>query len=356
MTIPVVTEPRPTGPMTDSTDLDTQEAYGGMLMHRLTGFLCGLALSLVSVSAPAQDFPTKPIRLIIPFAPGGPIDSVARLLAPKMSEVLKQSVVIENREGAGGVTGTAAAVRAAPDGYVVAFTTTGPLAISPALDSKAPFDPAKDLIPISIIATVPEMLVVGSAVPSSSMQELISLAKSKPGQLNFGSSGFGSLPHLAGELLKISAGIDIVHVPFRGVAPAINEIIGGRIQMIFADLPVLIPQIESGKLKPVALAAQQRASSLPTVPTAAEVGLPDLDAENWYVFVVASGTPAPIVEKLHGALGAALGSPDIAGKLSGLGLNIVANAPQAASSRLQSEIRKWSGVVKAAGLSQAQTP
>ena len=211
--------------------------------------ICIAAVVLRPAAASAQDFPSKPIRLIVPFPPGGPNDLIARVVGQKMSELLKQQVVIDNRGGAGGVTGTDAVAKAAPDGYTIAITSAGALAISIALQEKLPYDTLKHLKPVTLVASVPELLVAATNVPAGNLAELVALARAKPGSLNYASSGPGSMPHLAGELLKVAAKVDIVHVPYKGAAPAVNDLVGQQVQMAFFDLPVLLPQVQAGKLK-----------------------------------------------------------------------------------------------------------
>ena len=217
-------------------------------MKALRVLLTGLSVLLPAVAA-AQDFPSKPIRLIVPFPPGGPNDIIARLVGQRMSEITKQPVLIDNRGGQAGVLGTDAIAKAAPDGYTVGIVSASSLVINPILE-KVPYDVAKDFVPVTLVTTVPEMLVVASNVPASNMKELIALAKAQPGKLNFASAGVGGLPHLAGELLKLTANIDIVHIPYRGAAPAINDLLGQQVQMAFLDLPVLLPHIKAGTLAP----------------------------------------------------------------------------------------------------------
>src|SRR3954451_10001256 len=243
--------------------------------------LLSLLILLVPITAAAQDFPTKPIKLIVPFPPGGPNDIIARAVGQRMQEISGQPVTIDNRGGAGGVLGTDAVAKADPDGYTIAISSAGALAISTSMQ-KVSYDTLKDLAPVTLVAKVPEMLVVATSVPASNMKELVALAKAQPGKINFASSGPGSMPHLAGELLKLTAKIDIVHVPYRGAAPAVNDLLGQQVQMVFLDLPVLLPQIEAGKLKPIAVGTTQRVKSAPNVPTTVEVGMPDLQTENWY--------------------------------------------------------------------------
>src|SRR5215472_1420586 len=212
-----------------------------------------LALWLVLASgAAAEEYPSRPIRLIVPFPPGGPNDIIARVVGQRMSEIVKQPVIIDNRSGQAGALGTDAVAKSTPDGYTIGITSASSLAILPSME-KIAYDPQKDLAPITLVATVPEMLVVARDVPARNMSELVALAKAQPGKLNFASAGVGGLPHLAGELFKLTAKIDIVHVPYRGAAPAINDLLGQQVQMTFLDLPVILPQIKAGNLRPIAL-------------------------------------------------------------------------------------------------------
>src|SRR6201995_812048 len=250
-----------------------------------------LALCLLASPAMAADeFPSKPIRLIVPFPPGGPNDLIARVVGQRMSDIFKQPVIIDNRGGQAGVLGTDAVAKAAADGYTIGIVSASAIVISPSME-KIAYDPQKDLQPITLVATVPEMLVVAKDVPAANMSELVALEKAQPGKLNFASAGVGGLPHLAGELFKLTAKIDVVHVPYRGAAPAINDLLGQQAQMSFLDLPGILPKIRAGNLRPIALGARTRASQAPDVPTTAEVGMPDLLIENWYGMVAPSPTP-----------------------------------------------------------------
>jgi tripartite-type tricarboxylate transporter receptor subunit TctC len=304
----------------------------------------------LAVPAFAQNFPTKPIKLIVPFPPGGPNDIIARVIGAKMSELLGQPVVIDNRGGAGGVLGTDAVAKAEPDGYTIAITSAGALAISKSLQEKLPYETLKDLKPVTLVAKVPELLVVANNVPAKTMPELLALAKAKPGQLNFASTGPGSMPHLAGELFRTSAGIDIVHVPYKGAAPAVNDIVGQQVQMVFLDIPVLLPQVQAGKVRPIAIGSRERVPSLPNVPTTAEVGLPQIEAENWYGMVAPAATPAAVIAKLHRATAEALKSPEVKDKLQAQGAILVGNSPEEFAAYIQSEIDKWGKVAKAANI------
>ena len=247
-------------------------------MRILAALVAGWSLLWPALAA-VQDFPNRSIRLIVPFPPGGPNDIIARVIGQRMSETTKQPVVIDNRGGQAGVLGTDAVAKSNPDGYTIGIVSASALAISPTME-KVAYDVPKDFAPITLVVTVPEMLVVASNVPANNMAELIALAKAQPGKLNFASAGVGGLPHLAGELLKLTARIDIVHVPYRGAAPAVNDLLGQQVQMAFLDLPALLPQIKAGKLRAIAIGAPERAPTAPDVPTTAEVGMPDLLIEN----------------------------------------------------------------------------
>ncbi|MEA2884400.1 MAG: hypothetical protein QOH32_3656, partial [Bradyrhizobium sp.] len=234
-------------------------------MRIVKTLLTGLYLALLPTLAAAQEFPDKPIKLIVPFPAGGPNDIIARVVGQRMTELTKQPVVIENRSGQAGVLGTDAVAKAAPDGYTIGITSASSLVINPSLE-KMPYDVRKDLAPVTLNVTVPEMLVVASNVPATNMAELVALARAQPGKLNFASAGLGGLPHLAGELFKLTAKLDIVHVPYRGAAPAINDLLGQQVQMTFLDLPVLLPQVKAGTLKPIAVGSAERAPTAPDVP------------------------------------------------------------------------------------------
>jgi tripartite-type tricarboxylate transporter receptor subunit TctC len=313
-----------------------------------------IALLLLSPSAAlAEEFPSKPIRLIVPFPPGGPNDIIARVVGQRMSEIAKQPVIIDNRGGQAGALGTDAVAKAAPDGYTIAITSASSLAISPTFE-KISYDVEKDLAPVTLVAQVPEMLVVASNVPAKNMEELVALAKAQPGKLNFASAGVGGLPHLAGELFKLTAKIDVVHVPYRGAAPAINDLLGQQVQMTFLDLPVLLPQIKAGNLRPIALGAKARSPLAPDVPTTAEVGMPDVLAENWYGMVAPAATPKDVIEKLHRFTTQAMSDPNVKEKLADQGLTLVPQTPDQFRSYIAAETKKWAKVIKDSGVEIAK--
>lgn len=318
-------------------------------MRILSRLLAALWILLLPALALAQDFPARPIKLIVPFPPGGPNDIIARVVGQRMSELIKQPVVIENRGGQGGVFGTDAVAKAAPDGYTIGIVSASSLVINPTME-KVPYDVTRDFAPVTLVTTVPEMLVVASNVAAGNMKELIALAKAQPGRLNFASAGVGGLPHLAGELFKLTAGIDVVHVPYRGAAPAINDLLGQQVQMAFLDLPVLLPHIKAGTLRPIALGAPKRAPTSPDVPTTAEVGMPDLLIENWYGMLAPAGTPEPIVTTLNRVANEAMNDPQVKQKLANQGLTVAGNTPAQFRDYIGAETRKWARVIKAAGL------
>ena len=266
-----------------------------------------------------------------------------------MSELFKQTIIIDNRSGQAGVLGTDVVAKAAPDGYTIGIVSASSIVINPTME-KIAYDPRKDLAPVTLVTTVPEMLVVAGNVPANNMAELVALAKAQPGKLNFASAGVGGLPHLAGELFKLTAKIDIVHVPYRGAAPAINDLLGQQVQMVFLDLPVILPQIQAGKLKPIALGARQRAPTAPDVPTTAEVGMPDLLIENWYGMFAPAGTPQNIVAEINRVANAAMNDPQVKQKLADQGLTVAGDTPDQFRAFIDSETTKWAKVMKDAGV------
>jgi tripartite-type tricarboxylate transporter receptor subunit TctC len=313
-------------------------------MKILSALATGLSMLLSPALAAAQDFPNKPIRLIVPFPAGGPNDIIARVVGQRMSELIRQPVLIDNRGGQAGVLGTDAVAKSNPDGYTIGITSASSLAISPSME-KVPYDARKDFAPVTLVVTVPEMLVVASNVPAKNMDELVALARAQPGKLNFASAGVGGLPHLAGELLKLTARIDIVHVPYRGAAPAINDLLGQQVQMAFLDLPVILPHIKAGTLRPIALGAPQRAPTAPDVPTTAEVGMPDLLIENWYGMIAPAKTPEKIVAALNRIANEAMADPGVRQKLADQGLTVAGDTPEHFRGFIDAEIAKWAKVI-----------
>lgn len=319
-------------------------------MSMLMRCMAALFFAALPAAAMAQAFPNHPIKLILPFPAGGPTDIVARVVAQRMGDILGQTIVVDNRGGAGGVVGTDAVAKAKPDGYTIGISTAGAISISSSVQDNVPYDPTKDLTAITLVATVPELLVVPPSLGVNSFAELAAMMRAKPGKLNFASTGPGSMPHLAGELLKINGHFDIVHVPYKGAAPAVTDLLGSQVQMMFADIPVLLPHVKAGKLKALAVSSVKRAPGLPDVKTLRELGLDNVDAENWYGMIGPAHLPKEILDKLNGAAVEALKSPEVQAKLSVLGANLVGDTPEHFAAYIKSEKEKWAKVVAASGI------
>jgi tripartite-type tricarboxylate transporter receptor subunit TctC len=292
--------------------------------------------------------PDQPVRLIVPFAAGGPADTIARLVGRVMGERLGQPVVVDSRSGAGGVVGVEAAARSRPDGRTVVLASTGALVALPHMMPRMPYDPLRDLSPVSLVVAVPHLLVVGPRVPARTVAELVALARRQPGKLTFGSAGNGSSPHLAGELFRLRAGLDLVHVPYRGAAPAVTDLLAGQIDMMVADLPVLLPHVRGGAVKALAIAAPARSDALPELPTMAEAGLAGVESGTWYGLLAPVGTPPDRIGTLHGALLAALEDAETRRALMEQGGTLVGNTPEAFTAFLREETAKWGEVIRAA--------
>ncbi len=313
-----------------------------------------LFFTVIIFSTPthAQSYPSKPIRMIVPFPAGGPADIFGRGLAQGLSEQLGQPVVIENIGGVGGVIGVDRALKSAPDGYTLAFNSGSTLSIAPYSFAKLPYDVKKDAALITLVVRVPEVLAVHPSLPVSSLSELIDYAKANPGKVNYGSAGAGSITHLAGELLKSEAKIDLVHVPYKGAAPAVNDLLGGQVQMGIFDVPVLLGHIRSGKLKALSVTSATRAATLPDVPTTAEGKYPSVTSDNWYGLVVPAATPAQIQKKLNSAAVAALQSSALKDQYSKVGGIVSPGTPQDYAAFLAAEQAKWSKLVTAIGFKE----
>ena len=308
-----------------------------------------LALALPLAAAAQEAFPSKPVRIIVPYPAGGVADLLPRTVGQKLSEKWGQPVIVENKPGASGNIGMELGARSAPDGYTIVLAPTGNLTVNQFL-FKLPFDVAKDFTPITVLATSPNVLVVHPSVPAKNFRELVAYARSNPGKLNYSSPGEGSGAHLAGELLNIEADIRTTHVPYKGLAPAVTDLLGGQVQMMFAGISTVIPHIRSGKLVPIAIATPRRSPQLPDVPTVAESGLPGFDVTSWYGLVVPAGTRPEIVRKLYRDIAEALASEDVRGKLAALGLDPMGNSPEAFERMIGAESRKWSDIVRKANI------
>jgi len=311
--------------------------------------LCILFLPLVVW---AQAYPSKPIRMIVPFPAGGPADIFGRGLAQGMSSELGQPVIIENIGGVGGVLGIDRALKSPPDGYTLGLNSASTLSIAPYSFTKLPYDVKKDVGLITLVVRVPEVLAVHPSLPVNNVADLIEHARKNPGKVNFGSAGGGSITHLAGELLKSEAKIDLVHVPYKGAAPAVNDLLGGQVQMGIFDVPVLLGHIRSGKLKALAVTSAQRAPALAEVPTTAEAKLPNVTSDNWYGLIVPVATPAEIQKRLNAAAVAALKSPAVAEQFAKVGGLASPSTPQEYAAFLTKEQAKWSKVVNAIGFKE----
>jgi tripartite-type tricarboxylate transporter receptor subunit TctC len=317
-------------------------------MRRLV-FLLGV---LVALGASAQPYPSKPVRLIVGFPAGGPADIFGRALAQGMAGELGQPVVVENVAGVGGVLGVDRAAKAPPDGYTLCINSASPLVIAPYSLSKIPYDVKKDFAFITLVVRVPEVVAVHPSLPVNSLAELVSYAKGNPGKVNFGSAGSGSITHLAGELLKAEGKIDIVHVPYKGAAPAVNDLLGGQVQMGIFDVPILLGHIRSGKLKALALTSNQRAASLPEVATTVELGYPNVNSDNWYGLVAAAGTPADVQRRIHAAAVAALKSKPVEEQFAKVGGIASPGTPDEYRAFIATEQAKWSKIVQAIGFKE----
>ena len=317
------------------------------MLSRIPG-IC-VALSLLACGMPAAaaaDYPTRPVTLVVAYTPGGASDVLARILSRKLEQILGQPVVIDNRPGAGGNVAAEAVAHAAPDGYTV---FNGILATNAALYKKFNFNPEADFAPIGLIGSQANILVVNPALPAKSMDELIALAKANPGKLNFASSGHGLAAHLAGELFKAEANIDIVHVPYKGAAPALQDVIAGHVQMMFATASSVVPHIRDGTVRALAVASLKRTAVLPDIPTIDELGIKNFDATTWHGLVVPAHTPKEVIATLNRALAGALADPAVKTSLADLGVDIIGGTPDEFAAYIKSEIPKWTAIIKASG-------
>jgi tripartite-type tricarboxylate transporter receptor subunit TctC len=312
-----------------------------------------LAAVLTAPSAPAADaqsYPTKAVRMVIPFPAGGTTDILGRVAAQKLSESLGQQVIPDNRAGASGNIGTEQVARAAPDGYTLLTAPGSTLTIHPSLYPKLGFDPLKDFAPITILAGVPNLLVVHPSLPARNVKELIALAKAKPDQLNYASTGAGQSTHLSMELFKSMAGVKIVHVPYKGSAPAVADLLGGHVPMMFDNMPSALPQVKAGKLRALGVSTIKRSGTAPDVPTVAESGLPGFDVTVWFAVLAPAATPREITERLHRTLVKALGASDVRERLASQGAEAVGNTPEQFTAQMKTDLAKWAKVVKDANI------
>jgi len=319
-------------------------------MSTLMRVLCLLGVLAWPGALAAQEFPNRPIRFVVPFPAGGPSDFISRVLTEKMATLLGAPIVIENRPGAGGMTGIASVAKANPDGYTIAIAPSSQLAMNINLRESMPFHPIKDLALLTQIVSVPEILVVNETVPVKTLADFVALAKAQPGKIVFASTGVGGMPHLAMELLKLTADIQLVHVPYTGAAPAVNNLLGNHVQTMFADVPILLGHIQGGKLRALAIGSHSRIASLPDLATTGELGMPQVLADNWYGLVAPTDTPAPILAKLQSAASEALNSPDVKEKLASQGAIAVGNSAAEFQAYVKGEIERWGEVIAATGI------
>ncbi len=318
-------------------------------MHPLKKLLLVALSALVPALAAAQAYPAKPVRIVVPFPPGGPADLFGRALAQGMSGELGQPVVVENVSGVGGVLGVDRVAKAAPDGYYLALNSASTLSIAPFSLAKMPYDANRDFALITVVVRVPEVLAVHPSVPAKSFGEFLAYVRQNPGKVNFGSAGSGSITHLAGELLKAEAKLDMVHVAYKGAAPAVSDLVGGQVQMGIFDVPILLGHIRSGRLKALAITSARRAQTLPEVPTTAELGYAQVSSDNWYGLVAPAGTPGEVLKRIHAAAVAALRAPALVEQYAKVSGVASPGTPQDYARFLASEQAKWRKVVDAIG-------
>jgi tripartite-type tricarboxylate transporter receptor subunit TctC len=321
-------------------------------MKFLTRLLLCTAAALAAGAALAQAYPSRPVRMIVGFPAGGPADLFGRTFAQALGANLGQQIVVENKSGVGGVLGIDAVAKAVPDGYTLGFNNQGSVAMAPFALSTMPYNPQKDLALITTVVKVPEVIVVHPSVPVNSLAELIAYARANPGKINYGSAGAGGITHLAGELLKAEAKIDIVHVPYKGAAPAVSDLLGGQVQMAILDVPVVLPHIKSGKFKALAVTSAKRAPSLPEVPTTGEAGYPQVISDNWYGLVAPAKTPADVLKRIHAAAIAALRSPALLEQFARVSGIAFPATPEEYAAFLSEEQARWSAIIKAIGFKE----
>jgi tripartite-type tricarboxylate transporter receptor subunit TctC len=316
-------------------------------MKNLMAFTFAALATVTGGAVFAQTFPAKPVRIIVAFPPGGGVDIVARAVGPKLTEIWRQQVIVDNRAGASGMIGTEFAARAAPDGHTIFIGTLGNLAVNPHLFPKMAVDPLRDFVPVTLLVAVHFVMVAHPSLPARNVKEVIALARARPGQINYSSSGAGGAPHLGGELFKVMAKVDLVHVPYKGSGPSFQDLLGGHVSMTFDSLVQSLPYIKSGKLKALAVLGKMRSPLLPEVPTVAET-VPGYDLTNWFGLVAPAATPREIIAKLNEDWAKVLLNPEVRTKLSGMGADVVGNKPEEFGAFMKAETAKWAKLVKEA--------
>jgi tripartite-type tricarboxylate transporter receptor subunit TctC len=323
----------------------------------LKTFVLGLVIAFAPIGSNAQSpasgsalpYPSKPIRLIVPFPPGGAVDILGRAMAQKLSEILAHNVIVDNRVGGAGAVGSEAAAKSAPDGYTLLMGSTTTISINPSLFAKLSYDPSRDFVPVTLVAFVPHLLVVNASVPAANLREFIALAKARPGQLNYASAGNGTPHHIAGEMFKQMAGVDMVHIPYKGTGPAVPDLIAGQVSFMSVEILAAMPHVKSGKLRALGIATGNRNPSALEIPTVSEAGLPGFEVTSWYGILAPAGTPKPITERLAMEMTKAIATPDLSERLASLGATPVGNTPDEFGVHLRREGEKWAKAVKASG-------
>lgn len=318
------------------------------LLNALLGSLltCGTTLP----AAAADTYPARPVRMVVTFPAGGPSDVIMRIIGQRLTDRWGPPVVIDNRGGAGGILGTEIVARAAPDGYTFLLGTAGGMTINPALQAKLSYDPFRDFAPVAMLVNNPQILVLHPAVPAKTLQELVALAKSRPGQLNAASAGTGTATHLGLELLKLTAGINVVHVPYKGGAPAVTDLMAGQVQMLFVSIPSVLPHVQAGKLRAVAVSSAKRSASAPDIPTVAESGYPDFEYSNWNALFAPAGTPQQIVSKMNAEIVKILNDPEVNRRLTSQGADPAPGTPAALAKYMRTDHERWKKVISSAGI------
>jgi len=310
----------------------------------------GAAAPFASWAQPAGTFPTKPVKIIVPYTPGGSNDVLARLLAQKLGETWTQPVVVENKPGAAGNLGAAEVAKAAPDGHALLLTNINITSMNPALSDRMPFDPAKDFAPVSLLGTTSLVLVVHPKVAAQNVRELVGLLQQRPGSMSYASSGNGSPQHMSAEMFKAMTGTRVVHIPYRGAAPAISDVVGGQVEMTVGVVNQLLPHIRSGRLRALAVTSQKRLSSLPEVPTMSEAGVPGYESEIWLGLAAPAGTPAAVVEQINQEVRRVMAQPEVVTRLAGQGIDVLVSTPEQMRQRASDDLKRWSAIIKTAGI------
>ncbi len=310
----------------------------------------GLPVAAAAAQSTAPHYPDRPVRLVLPFPPGGPSDILARLFSQKLGESLGQQVVVDNRGGAAGAIACEIAKRATPDGYTLLQATVGTLSINPGLYPNLPYDPARDFLPVTMLTATPYLLVTYPGLPARSVSELVAFVKSKPHQLNFASGGVGTGNHFSMELFKLSAGLDMVHVPYKGSGQAVNDVLAGQVQMMFMNLLPAMPHVKAGRMRGLAVTSAQRSAAAPDIPTIAESGFAGYESTSWHGIVVPARTPAALVRRLHDEFAKITRRPDVKGRLESQGTAVIGNTPEEFATTIKAETVKWTKVIRTAGI------